>query len=164
MSKQDKLPYEDTTVGANALVEVQKILAKFGCQSFGHMMNYERGELIVQFKYRDIPIAVRASFHGYAASWLKRHPYNSSRHRITRQKHEEKARDIATRAVFSIVRDWIKGQVTAIECGVLSFEGAFLGQIMLPTGQSVFEKLTHEGVIPQSQEATVVPMIGVKRP
>jgi hypothetical protein len=29
-------------------------------------------------------------------------------------------------AVNSILRDWIKGQVTAVECGILSFEVVFL--------------------------------------
>jgi hypothetical protein len=33
-----------------------------------------------------------------------------------------------------------QGQITAIEVGVLTFEGAFLGQIMLPgTGKTVLE-------------------------
>jgi len=40
-----------------------------------------------------------------------------------------------------MLHDWIKGQVTAIETGMLSFEGAFLGQIMLPTGETVLERV-----------------------
>ena len=44
-------------------------------------------------------------------------------------------------SVYSILRDWIKGQVTAVEVGMLSFEGAFLGQILLPSGETVLERL-----------------------
>jgi len=55
------------------------------------------------------------------------------------RKHRAKAMDIASNAVYSILRDWIKGQVTAIETGVLSFEGAFLGQMLLANGRTVLE-------------------------
>jgi hypothetical protein len=42
---------------------------------------------------------------------------------------------------YSILRDWIKGQITAVEYGILSFEGAFLGQIMLSSGEMVMEHI-----------------------
>jgi hypothetical protein len=40
-----------------------------------------------------------------------------------------------------MLRDWIKGQVAAIETGILSFESAFLGHIMLPAGDTVLERI-----------------------
>lgn len=132
------LPYETATAGEKAMGEIQKILQRFGCQSFGHMMDFENKKLLVQFKYKDMPISVDASSAGYAAAWLKEHPY-SSRMRKTRIQHEQEAVQVASRAVYSILRDWIKGQVTAIECGILSFEGAFLGQILLPTGKTILQ-------------------------
>ena len=52
-------------------------------------------------------------------------------------------------AVYSLLRDWIKGQVTAIECGILSFEGAFLGQILLPSGRTVLEHATEGNLLPK---------------
>ena len=51
-------------------------------------------------------------------------------------------------AVYSILRDWIKGQITAIETGILTFEGAFLGQILLPSGQTVLEHATTAKLLP----------------
>jgi hypothetical protein len=42
---------------------------------------------------------------------------------------------------YSILRDWIKCQITAVETGMLSFEGAFLGQILLPGGDTVLDRL-----------------------
>lgn len=49
----------------------------------------------------------------------------------------------------SVLRDWIKGQVTAIEVGILTFEGAFLGQILLPsTGKTVLETVTERQILP----------------
>ena len=142
------LPYENATSGDRALGEIQKILRGFGCQKFGSMVDDEEQSLTVQFQYRGKMVSVRASFSGYAAAWLKEHPY-SNRMRKTRQEHEEQARDKASIAVYSIVRDWIKGQTMAIETGILSFEGAFLGQIVLPSGQTVLEYAKRQELLPE---------------
>lgn len=140
------LPYENATSGDKALGEMQKILQKFGCQSFGSMMDFENGKLIVQFRYRDMPISVEASAKGYAAAWLKENPWNNKRN-LNRPKYEEKAMAIGRVAVYSILRDWIKGQIMAIETGILSFEGAFLGQILLPSGKTVLQHATESKMI-----------------
>jgi hypothetical protein len=39
-------------------------------------------------------------------------------------------------------------QTTAIQCGIMSFEAAFLGQIMLPSGQAVLEQIEQERMLP----------------
>jgi hypothetical protein len=141
------LPYENTTSGKRAIDDMQKILIAFGCNKFGHMLDIAAGELLVQFEYRGRQISVKASANGYAQRWLKEHPY-SSRMKSTRAQHEAKAKEIGAIAVYSILRDWIKGQITAIETGILSFEGAFLGQIMLPTGKTVLEQVSDSKVLP----------------
>ncbi|MGL4575023.1 MAG: hypothetical protein ACRCV9_09560, partial [Burkholderiaceae bacterium] len=117
------LPYESATSGERALGELQKILRTFGCTKFGSMADDTEGSVLVQFEYRGRNISVKASIRGYAAQWLKAHPY-TYRSRGSEAEHKRKAMNIASVAVYSILRDWIKGQVTAIECGVLSFEGA----------------------------------------
>lgn len=146
------LPYEGATSGERSVQDMQKILQKFGCSSFGQMMDWNAGELLVQFKYRDYPITVKASVNGYAAAWLKEHPW-SHRARGSKIEHERKAKQIASVAVYSILRDWIKGQITAIETGVLSFEGAFLGQILLPTGRTVLETAQVTNLLPAPKDA-----------
>ncbi|GAB1578627.1 hypothetical protein [Bordetella petrii] len=132
------LPYSTATSGEKALGEIQKLLRAFGCNKFGSMIDDAAGELLVQFEYHGRQVSVKASTKGYAAAWLKKNPWNSRRAGTQRQ-YERKAMDIASVAVYSILRDWIKGQVMAIETGILSFEGAFLGQIMLPSGRTVLE-------------------------
>lgn len=132
------LPYENATSGERALGDIQKLLRGFGCNKFGSMIDDEKKEVIVQFEYRNKQVSVKASYGGYAAAWLKAHPW-TMRMKSPRQKHEQKAMQIASVAVYSILRDWIKGQVTAIETGILSFEGAFLGQIMLPNGMTILD-------------------------
>ena len=54
--------------------------------------------------------------------------------------------------VECFLRDWVKGQVTAIETGMLSFEGAFLGQILLPNGQTVLEAAKSSGMLQLEQK------------
>lgn len=132
------LPYENASSGGAALEDIRKLLTKFGCARFGTMTDQETGELIVQFTYRGRDVSARASYSGYAAAWLKEHPYGP-RMRCTWAEHERKAADQAQISVCSLLRDWIKGQVMAVETGVLTFEGAFLGQILLPTGKTVLE-------------------------
>lgn len=132
------LPYENATSGDKAIGEIQKILSRFGCQAFGHMTDYENQELLVQFKWRNKQVSVKASIKGYAVAWLKEHPY-SNRMRVNRMEHEAKAREQAAISVFSILRDWIKGQITAVETGIVSFEAAFFSQMVLPNGKTVIE-------------------------
>lgn len=145
------LPYENTTSGEKAIKDMQKILQQFGCNRFGQMMDWERGTLLVQFEYRGKQISVTASAKGYAAAWLKNKPY-TNRMRCSKVEHERKALEIGSTAVYSILRDWIKGQIAAVETGVLSFEGAFLGQIMLPNGKTVLEHTEAAGILPQLED------------
>jgi hypothetical protein len=64
------IPYATATSGDKALMELQRILGKFGCQSFGTMTDAEKGETIVQFRWRNRDVSLRASWKGYAAAWL----------------------------------------------------------------------------------------------
>ena len=145
------LPYENTTAGEKALGEIQKLLRGFGCQQFGSMIDDEKQEILVQFKWRDRHVSVRASISGYAQAWLKEHPH-THRMKRTRVEHERKAKQVASVAVYSVLRDWIKGQVTAIETGILSFEGAFLGQMLLSNGITVLEHAQRQKLLPGMNE------------
>jgi len=140
------LPYENATSGAGALEEVGKVLKRFGCTRFGTMTDSEAGELIVQFTARGRNVTVKASIRGYAAAWLKEHPYGP-RVRATKTQHERRAMEQAEISACSILRDWIKGQITAVEVGLVSFEGAFLGQILLGSGKTVMEHTEAAGLL-----------------
>lgn len=82
---------------------------------------------------------------------LTQHPY-TSRMQKTQKQHEARALEVASIAVFSILRDWIKGQIMAVETGVMSFDGAFLGQIMLPNGKTVLEHASEAKLLPPPKE------------
>lgn len=54
-------------------------------------------------------------------------------------------------AVYSILRDWVKGQVTAIEIGMLTFEAGFLSHILLANGETVIGHMQHQKLLPQEK-------------
>ncbi|MGE0799892.1 MAG: hypothetical protein AB7G13_11545 [Lautropia sp.] len=148
-----KLPYERATSGKAALSDIEKTLRAFGCTSFGSMMNFAEGVLLVQFEHRGRQVSVKASISGYAAAWLRANPWHDRR-TGSRVDYERKAKEIGSKAVYSALRDWIKGQLTAIECGILSFEGAFLGQILMPNGRTVLEHAQTERLLPAPSPPT----------
>jgi hypothetical protein len=141
------LPYENATSGAAAMEETQRILRGFGVKKIGVMEDDEKAELVLQFELRGRLVQVAASAKGYAAAWLRHNPW-TSRKQCSQQQWEAKALQQARISVYSILRDWIKGQVTAVEVGMLSFEGAFLGQILLGNGQTVLETVTSQQLLP----------------
>lgn len=151
MATKPSLPYENTTSGENAMRDIQKMLRAFGCSKFATGEDFDRAELFVQFEHRGRMVNLKASAKGYAAAWLKAHPFNSN-HRYTRQQHEERALKIGSIAVYSILRDWVKGQVTAIEIGMMSFEAAFLSHIMLPSGLSVIQHIESQRLLPPPEK------------
>lgn len=63
-------------------------------------------------------------------------------------------------AVNSILRDWIKGQVTAVECGVLAFEAVFLPYMLTNDGRPIVERLDESGWLPKPREDKVVAITG----
>jgi len=134
------LPYANATSGDKALADLQRILSKFGCGTFGTMTDAEQGKTIVQFRWRGHQVSMEASWKGYAAAWLKANPH-SYRMKHTRGQHEQKALMQAQTSVCSLLRDWVKGQVTAVECGIMSFEEAFMPQMLMPNGQRLIDRV-----------------------
>lgn len=145
------LPYANATSGRRALDDIQRLLGAFGCGRFGHMTDASVGEVMVQFEYRGRQVSVKASTRGYAAAQLKRNPWTPRKAR-PKADYERAALEQAEIAVYSMLRDWLKGQLTAIETGMLSFEGAFLAQILLPSGKTVLEHVEAAKQLPPPRD------------
>ena len=54
----------------------------------------------------------------------------------------------------SILRDWIKGSVTAIESGILSFDAMFMPFMLTADGRPLLEKAIE--LLPRPEEPKVV--------
>ncbi len=133
------IPYQSATSGDKALLEVEKILMKFGCAQFGHMQDIELGEIRLHFKWRDRMVDLRVSWRGYAAAFLKENPWNHQR-KFNKEEWSEKALAQGKIAVCSILRDWIKAQVTAVEAGLMTFDAVFMPHMLLPDGSRLLDK------------------------
>lgn len=145
------LPYENATTGSNAIKDIQKMLKQFGCTKFATGEDFEEGTLFIQFEHHGRMVTLNANSRGYAAAYLREYPY-STRRKGSKAQYEAKALQIGSVAVYSVLRDWVKGQVTAIEIGMLSFEAAFLSHMMLPSGKSVIEHIKDEKLLPPPEE------------
>jgi hypothetical protein len=133
------VPYASATTGKNARADIEKILKAFGCEQIGFMDDFEDHSVLLVFKHRGRQVQLRASARGWAPMYLKLNPWSYSR-RATRQQWEAKALAQGLIAVNSIMRDWVKGQITAIESGMLSFEAVFAMHMLLEDGQTLLDK------------------------
>lgn len=132
------LPYASATSGIKARDEIAKILRRFGCESVGFMDEFDTKTVLLAFRWRDRNVQLRASAQGWANAYLKENPWNGNR-RNTQREYEQKALAQGMIAVNSILRDWVKGQVTAIETGILTFEHVFMPYMLMPDGRQLIE-------------------------
>lgn len=142
-----KVPYAQASSGGAARDEIVKILRRFGCESVGFMDDFEKQELILAFKYRNQPVQLKASARGWAALYLRENPH-TTRHRTSKQQYEKNALEQGMVAINSILRDWVKGQVTAVECGVLSFGAVFMPYMLTSDGRALYERIDEINMLP----------------
>lgn len=142
-----KTPYASASSGAAARDEITKMLRRFGCESVGFMDDFEHYEVLLAFKHRGRPMQLRASAKGWAAIYLKENPW-SRRRSGSKHDWEQKALRQGLIAVNSILRDWVKGQVMAVECGLLSFEAVFMPYMLTADGRTLIEKVTSLDLLP----------------
>ena len=149
------VPYASSSAGAAARDEIIKILRRFGCESVGFMDDFDNHEVILAFTHRGRPIQLRASAKGWAGLWLRENPY---RYRRTKTEHDYEADALrqGNVAVNSILRDWIKGQVTAVECGVLQFDAVFMPYMLTADGRPLIDRLREQSLLPAPKEPKVV--------
>jgi hypothetical protein len=57
--------------------------------------------------------------------------------------------------VNSILRDGIKGQVTMIEAGIVSFEAVFMPHMLTNDGRTVMERMAENDLLPKPEEKIV---------
>lgn len=142
------LPYATATAGSKAFDDLRKTLQAFGCDRIASMEDFGGGTVAVQFVYRGRQVQATASWKGYASRLLSRE--GQADRKKGKQKPWTEAQAVAQGqlAVWSILRDWIRGQITAIECGILTFDSAFLGQILLPDGRTIHERVAASDMLP----------------
>ena len=145
-------PYARATSGIAARDDITKLLRRFGCSSVGFMDNYEDHEVLLQFEHRGRQMRLRASAKGWAALWLKENPYNGYR-KSSENEHRAKALAQGHVAINSILRDWVKGQLMAVESGMLSFDAVFMPFMLTHDGRTISERADQLGLLPAGAES-----------
>jgi hypothetical protein len=146
-----KVPYENATSGMKARDELTTTLRRFGCENVGFMDDFADATVLLAFSHRGRQVQLKASAKGWAAMWLRENPYSNHR-KASRQQWEARALQQGLIAVNSILRDWVKGQVTAVETGILSFEAVFVAHMLTSDGRSVLERIQSEKLLPPPTE------------
>ncbi|WP_029079312.1 hypothetical protein [Bradyrhizobium sp. th.b2] len=145
-------PYSRAT-STKAREDVTMMLRRFGCEQIGFMDDFADHSVLLAFTHRGRQVQLRASAKGWAALHLKANPWSRSR-KLSQAQWERAALDQGMIAVNSILRDWTKAQVTAIETGLMSFEAVFAVHMLLPDGRPVLERIAaltgieHQGASP----------------
>ena len=145
------VPYARATSGADAREEITRILRRIGCDRIGFMDEYADASVLMAFEHRGRPIQMRASAKGWAAWFLRENPW-TVRRKCTNPEWKAKALAQGMIAVNSILRDWCKGQVTAVECGIMPAEAVFLAHMVTTSGQAVLELLDDKKMLPPPKE------------
>lgn len=146
------VPYEGASSGAAAREEITRLLRRMGCEKVGFMDDFDRHEVLLAFEHRGRPVQLRASAKGWAAMYLRAKPY-TTRTRCPRAEYEARALRQGLVAVNSILRDWVKGQVVAVECGIMSFEAVFVPHMLTHDGRSVLERIIEAKMLPAPADA-----------
>ena len=146
-------PYASATSGTKAREEVTKILRRLGCEDIGFMDRFEKGEVLLAFTHRGRQVQLRAPAKGWAQMFLRENPWTYKR-RSQRVEWEQRALHQGHVAVNSILRDWIKGQVTAIEAGILSFEAVFMPHMLTADGRPLVEYVAE--LLPKPEQQKVI--------
>jgi hypothetical protein len=145
------VPYSNATSGNAAREETTKLLRRLGCDRIGWMDEYSEHAILLAFEHRQRAVQIRASAKGWAAMFLRAEPWNTRR-RSPQKEYEAQALKQGLISVNSIVRDWVKGQFTAIECGIMSFEAAFLPHIVTGDGRTVIERVGEIALLPAPRQ------------
>lgn len=139
------IPYAQASSGSDrARGEVVRILQKFGCESVGFMDNFAMKTVILQFVYRGQQVSLEASAQGWANMYLDANPWNRRR-ALDEQAYKAKALYQGMIAVNCILRDWVKGQMTAVESGIARFDDLWLPYMVTHDGRTVAKRIADAG-------------------
>ena len=134
------IPYASATSGDRARSEIENMLIYFGAATVSWITDFETHTTTLGFVYKNRQVQLRASAAGWASMYLKRHPWNSRR-KQNKLDYEAGVLQQGLVAINSILRDWLKGQLTAIESGLLQFEHVFLPYMITEHGGTVSDHL-----------------------
>lgn len=138
---KSKLPYSTSKSDpTKAQRRIREMLLKFGVDRIIFDDDFKQFELAVMFVYKDYPVRLPVNYGKLAEMYLKEDPYTSRKHCVQDEWEADK-RDIAYRASFSLLEDFLKGLVTMVEMEIFSFEEIFIAYFTNSQGQRLGQVL-----------------------
>jgi len=120
---------------ARSREEIERTLARFGARD--PLCITWKGKAAVIFEFNGKRVRIDADLPTEVRTPKGRKPL-----------HPEQALDEAQRQIWRAILVSVKGRLTEVEAGIKTFEEAFIGDILLPNGQTV-----GEFVIPKIEQA-----------
>lgn len=146
----------DVPVGRSQ-AEIERTLRKYGADDIITGSSQRKREALVQFSYRNLPLALRIPLPDPDDPEFTKTPTGLDRSPTAVQQSWE----AACRQQWRVLLLILKAALEAVENGVLPPEKAFLPWIMLPTGQTVGEAaLPHIERMLTSGEVPLLPFGG----
>ena len=149
MSSKPGVPYAQASSGGRARGEVITLLRQFGCESVGFMDGFTDQSLMLAFQWRGASSCEPRRRVGQ--------PCTSARIRGTTAGAPGKRIGSSARSS----RGWWpstascgKGQVTAIESGLLAFDQVFLPYMVTDTGETVAERISKDTLLIEDRKVT----------
>lgn len=133
--KKKRRPYSGSTADpTRAQRRIREMLQQFGVQRVAFDEDFEHATLAVMFKYNDYPVRLPVDYGKLAHMYIDDDPW-TSRKRVSEEDWIHSKREIAYRAAFSLLEDFLKGLVTMVEMEVFSFEEIFISYFTNNQGQ-----------------------------
>lgn len=130
-----KLPYTNSKCNpVQAQARIQKLLIKFGVDKISFTLDVKRGELAISFVYKGYPVRLPVNYAALADRYLAEDPY-TTRKMTSKAEWIAAKQEIASRAAYSILEDFLKGSITMVDMGVLPFEDIFIGSFVHASGR-----------------------------
>lgn len=137
--KKRALPYASSNCNpAHAKGRITEMLRKFGVSRVSFDEDFGKGLLFLRFIYNDYPVSIPVNYKEMAKLYVNADPF-TYRKRGTRVEWDERKSDVAYKAAFSALEDFLKGSFTIIEMKVMTFEELFLGSFVMKGGQRIGE-------------------------
>lgn len=138
------LPYSDSEANPlQAQARIRKMLLKFGVSRLRFDEDIEKGEIKVEFIYKEFPVSLPVNIHRLAERYLEDDPW-TPRRRSSRSEWATKKKEVAQNAAFSLLEDFLKGLLMAVELGVFSFEEIFLSYFRDAQGRRLGEVIVKQ--------------------
>ena len=128
------LPYANSLANpVQAQARIKSMLIKFGVDRISFAEDLKARTVIVNFQYKNYPVHLPVDYGRLAEVYMEGDPW-SHRKRGTREAYEQKKRETAYRASFSLLEDFLKGMITIAQMEIFTFEEMFFAYFINDQG------------------------------